>query len=343
MAEFTHKNKYAWKYADEAFDIQYNFTNDLATGDSLSTATITCTDSEGVTASLVSSSSVAVSSPSVTFTLSDGVADTTYQVKIVGTTSGGSEIIHYITLEVFDSVTLNTRLGSPSANSYVTLKEANQYIRNKRGHSSTWDSLSIEGKKRVLIQACSDISRFNFTKPPYYDNQALPFPDNEHDTESGSVATPLSNITIKSTKFSSTTYGAGKSYNNYWQYGTLHIITATPLNDIQNVATSNFENDKIHLNVALSATPTTNTTFRLFVPLDSKIKDAQIEQALFILSVGDMSTIESYRNSGAAEVRIGDVDVRFKQGASSAKNNMSSTAYKLMSRWIRKSIKLGRG
>lgn len=342
MAEFSHKNKYVWKYTDESFDIQYSFVNDLGSGDSISTATVTCTDSEGTSTTSAMISGRSVSSPNVIFTLSAGSADTTYEIKITATTSGGKDLTHYITLEVYNTITLNSKLGDPNANSYVTLVEANKYIRNKRNHSDTWDSLSIEGKKRVLIQACYDINRFNFIEGPYYDNQALPFPNTDHDTETGNVATPLSNITIKNSNLSDSTYGGEKSYNDYWQYGTFHVVNATPLNDIRNVATSNFQNDVIHLKNSLSATPTTNTTFRLFTPLDSKVKKAQMEQALFILSVGDSSTIESYKNNGAEEVRIGDVSVRFKKGASLSKSNVSPIAYKLMSYFISRNIKIGR-
>lgn len=341
MSEFTHENEYVWKYIDEKKSEVYSFSDVLSSGDTLASATLTCVDSDGVDYSSMVASPV-VTSPSVSFIVKDGTADTTYQIKIEGKTANGYTVVRYITLDVFDTITLNTQLGSPDANSYVTLQEANKSIRNKRSHSSTWDSLSIEGKKRILIQACQDINKFNPINEPYYTKQALPFPNTRHTTETGAVATPLSKITIKNTSLSSDTYGSNKSTNNYWRYGTVHIISATPLNDIRNVATSNYLNSVVHLDASLSATPTTNTSFRIFAPLDEDIKQAQIEQSLFILSVGDSSTIESYRNSGVAQVRIGDVDVRFNSGASFYKNTISPIAYKLMSKYINKNIRIGR-
>lgn len=341
MSEFTHENEYIWKYVDERKSEQYDFSSILSSSDTLVSATLTCVDSNGTESSSMVASPVVVS-PVVNFIVKEGVADTTYQVKIEGTTSSGYTIIRYLTLDVFDTVTLNTQLGSPDANSYVTLQEANKYIRNKRSHSSTWDALSVEGKKRILIQACQDINKFRFINSPYYDNQSLPFPNTRHSTETGEVATPLSKVTIKNSDLSSDTYGGDKSSNNYWKYGTVHIISATPLNDIRNVATSNYLNSVVHLDASLSATPTTNTSFRIFAPLSENIKQAQMEQSLFIISVGDSSTLESYKSNGVAQVRIGDVDVRFNKGASFYKNNISPVAYKLMSRYIDKNLRIGR-
>jgi len=341
MSEFTHENEYVWKYVDEKKSETYSFSNILLSGDTLASATLTCVDSDGTDSSSMVASPIVVS-PSVSFIVKDGTADTTYQIKIEGKTSSGYTLVRYITLDVFNTITLNTQLGSPDANSYVTLQEANKYIRNKRSHSDTWDSLSIEGKKRLLIQACQDMNKFNFINEPYYDKQSLPFPNSQHSTETGAVATPLSNTTIKNSDLSSDTYGSNKSVNNYWKYGTLHIISATPLNDIRNVATSSYLNSVVHLGSPLSATPTTNTSFRIFVPLAENIKQAQMEQSLFILSVGDSSTIESYKNNGVAQVRIGDVDVRFSGGASLYKNTISPIAYKLMSKYINKNLRIGR-
>ena len=142
---------YFWKYPEEEFAIEFSFENTLSSGDSLSSATVTITDDEGTdyTSSMISDKSV--SSPKVYFTISGGTADVTYNIKIKTTTSQGNVLISYIKCEVFGSVSLVTYIGGSTSNSYVTLTEANKYIRSKYRHSSLWDTLTDSGKKRVLI------------------------------------------------------------------------------------------------------------------------------------------------------------------------------------------------
>ena len=138
--------------------------------------------------------------------------------------------------------------------------------------------------------------------------------------------------------FSTTYY---KYPANYWKYGTVHITSGTPTNAVENIATSNVTTGSIILETDFTATPTSNTQFKIFAPIKRKIKDAQCEQALFIVENKQISTVQDYKNLGAEEVRIGDVSVRFREGSTS-KLSISSTAKKLMSRWIRRHKRIQR-
>ena len=60
---------YFSKYSSEVFGIEYDFTNDLGTGETVSSATVTITDSTGADRSAAMISSETVSTPDVTFTL----------------------------------------------------------------------------------------------------------------------------------------------------------------------------------------------------------------------------------------------------------------------------------
>jgi len=142
--------------------VEYDFTNDLSTGETLDSCTATITDNAGndVTSSMLSGKSV--STPDVTFTIQKGTPDSTYQIKLAGVSSAGSIYVHYITCEVFGTLSIVTKIGDSTSNSYVTLEEANDYIRNKYGHANKWDILTDEGKKRLLIESTREMSAFNF-------------------------------------------------------------------------------------------------------------------------------------------------------------------------------------
>ena len=342
MAKMENLNDYIWKFKNEYYSIRYSFVNDLSTGETLASCTASIWDSSGnnKTASMLGVPSV--STPAATFSVTGGTTGETYEIKLVGISSGSLKYIHKIICEVFDSISLNTKLGDPAANSYVTLPEANTYVRNVLGHPNKWDTLSVEGRKRLLIEACRDIDRFNFLGVRYYDNQILEFPRNDHDTITGNCGTPLTNTGFKHANFTSDTYGSYKSNTNYWKYGAVHITLATPLNDIRVIGGNNITTNVVTVASAFTATPTTNTTFIAFEPLDTKIKSAQCHQALYILENSGGDTLQNYKDSGANYVKIGDTEVRFKEGLSS-RSSISQEARKLLSPWIRKDKKVLRG
>ncbi len=336
MAKFNHENSYFYMFFDEDLDVEYNFNNVLQSGDSLATpCTVTIKNSEGVDKSASMITGISVSSPFVSCTVQNPTAVDTYEIKIVCNTSNSKTHVGKIVCDVYESVNLITYLGAPNSNSYCTLKEANDYIRNVRGHSNSWDTLSAEGKKHLLIQACRDINRFNYIGKKYYDNQSLEFPRNDHPKITGDCATPLSINSFKNTSFTTDTYGSYKSNNDYWKYGTVHITNATPLYDIRNVDTSSVTTDIITVTASLTATPTVNTDFICFEPLDTKIKYAQCEQALHILESEGSDTLQNYKQQGAERVSIGDVDITFKQGAIS-RPSISSKAKQLLSQWLQR-------
>jgi len=338
--KMDHTVSYFSKYPNEKFGIEYDFTNDLDTSETLTACTATITDSSGndYTTGMISSRST--STPKVTFTIASGIADTSYQIKLAGTTSNSNVLVHYITCEVFGPVTLTAYVAGPSSNSYVTLEEANDYIRNKRGHDNVWDTLSDEGKKRILIEATREIDIFNFNGERYYEMQALSFPRDDHEVEDGncSVCTTTS---FRDAELYDTTYG--KKWDNYWKYGSVHITSGTPVNEIRNISLSNNTNGSITVDTAFSSSPTTNSEYIVFAPIDDNVKNAQCEQVLYIVDNSNIETLQNYNSLGAEEVKIGDTRIRFKKGSGVSKSTVAPLAKKLLSRWIRQSIRLGRG
>lgn len=342
MAKMDFESDYIWKFINETKYTTVTFINDLDTEATLLSCLASIWDSSGINKTASMLSSPTVTSPSAEFSITKGTIGETYELKVTGFASASAVHIHKIICEVFDSISLNTKLGDPAANSYVTLPEANTYIRNVLGHPNKWDTLSVEGRKRLLIEACRDIDRFNFLGVRYYDNQILEFPRNDHDTITGNCGTPLTNTGFKHANFTSDTYGSYKSNTNYWKYGAVHITLATPLNDIRVIGGNNITTNVVTVASAFTATPTTNTTFIAFEPLDTKIKSAQCHQALYILENSGGDTLQNYKDSGANYVKIGDTEVRFKEGLSS-RSSISQEARKLLSPWIRKDKKVLRG
>jgi hypothetical protein len=234
---------------------------------------------------------------------------------------------------------LNTKLGDIGANSYATLKEANDYIRNKYGHDSSWDSLDDEGKKRILIQAAGDLETFNYNGAKYYESQALEFPRSDHVILTGNCATPLTPSGFKNSALYSTTYGTYPT--DFWKYGTVHITSATPANDVRVINTSNSSTGAITVDTNFTATPVSTADFLIFRPLDAEVKNAQCEQAIFIIQNSRVDSLQNYKELGARTVQIGDTSIEFAPGGGD-RVAISSKARKLLSRWVRKTLRLAR-
>ena len=343
--KFTHESSWFYKFTGETFDIEYDFTKDLTGGQTLSSCTASVYDSAGtdVTTTLIPSGT-SISTPDVTFTIVAGTAGETYEVKVAGVSSTSKIFVHYITCEVYGSLTLNTKIGDISANSYVTLKEANDYIRNKYGRGNTWDSLDSNGKKRILIQAAKDIDSFSFIEEKYYDSQNMEFPRDNHEVVTGncatyqaeSTATLADNQSFKNTSLKSDTYG--EIQNNYWKYATCHLTEAF---EIENIASS-ARTGIVHMDNTFTTALTTSIPFKIFAPIDQRIKFSVCEQALYITQNERIDVLQVYKDLGAQRIRIGDTEVEIKAG-SSTRIPLAPIARKLLGRFIKVSFKIGRG
>jgi hypothetical protein len=336
--KYTHDADYFYKMNTDKFKVIKVFTDDLSGTETLSSCTATVVDSSGsdVTTSVVATKEI--NATNVGITVKGGTVGETYQMTLAGVTTASNIYTHYITFEVFGTLTLNSKLGDSNANSYVGLKQANDYIRNKYGHDSKWDSLSVEGKKRVLIEATKNIDRFNYMESKYYDAQALEFPRDNHDVITGNCATPITTTSFRNTSLKSSTYNVYPT--DYFKYGSVHIISGTPLNDVRLINNSHVTTGSITVSEAFTATPTTNTGFTIFLPLDKNVQDACCEQALFLIESGSIGDISSYKDV-AKSVTIGDVSVTLKDGGVS-EVPISPITRKLLSPFIKRRLKIGR-
>lgn len=339
--KFDHSTSYFYKYSNESFDIRYDFTDSLAVGETLASCAVAITDSLGVDTTLAMIANESTASPYHDFTIQAGTAGETYQIILTGTSNTARIYSGTINCEVYGSITLNSKLGDPDANSYITMQEANNYIRNVRGHSSTWDLLSAEGKARLLIEATIDIDRLNFIGSKYYEFQALEFPRDDHGKVTSVCATPITINSFANSSFSTSTYGKVRSNADSWKYGSVHITNGTPLYDIRLLNAFDITTDVVTTVTNFTATPNTSTRFTAFEPLDKEIKNAQCEQALFILDNTSTDELTAY-GLIANEVEIGDVKVKFNDGMSDKKIGQSPTAKSLLSKWINRILRVYR-
>ena len=85
------------------------------------------------------------------------------------------------------AATIVATLKSATANSYVTLAEANTYFETVPD-STTWDNKSDDQKNRALISATRWIDTLNFLGDRCDDGQALKWPRNNYDVDNVELA-----------------------------------------------------------------------------------------------------------------------------------------------------------
>ena len=80
------------------------------------------------------------------------------------------------------AATIIATLSSASANSYVTLAEANAYFETVP-NSSTWTDKTDDAKNRALISATRWIDSLNYYGDRCDEDQALKWPRNNYDVD----------------------------------------------------------------------------------------------------------------------------------------------------------------
>lgn len=233
---------------------------------------------------------------------------------------------------------INIKLGDPNQNSYITATQADTYFTNRR-NTAEWDNLTATQKTQLLVQAARDFEAFNFNGDLYYSSQGLSFPRDDHEIVEGDCGTPFTLTSFRNSDLYSDTYG--EIPTNYWTDGTVHITAGPASLDTRVITLSDPLTGSITVGSNFSASPDSTSDFIVFAPVDKKVADAQCEQALFVLKNANIETIQNYKMLGAEAVRFGDVNIRFKRG-SVTKMSISPAAKKLLSRWLRTSIRLAR-
>lgn len=330
---------------DGVVEIGFNFVNDLGTGDSISAKAVTAKDddSNDVTSTFILSSSI--TSPIVYVVLQNGTAGRSYEVTIKATTTNGRVLNRMVTVDVTGDVAFNPKLGDIGANTYVNLREANEYIRSNFYHPDQWDNLTFEGRKRVLVQATKDIDTMNFKNKPYYASQRLAFPRANHETYEGTASINVAtSLVLRGTNLKSSAYN--EIPDDYFKYGTIHIDRGDHFRQIRYISSSTASKaggyGEVTVSSPFSSSVVASDHYVIFKPLYQEIKDAQCEQAMHIIA-NEFYKYADYVHAGIGYVRTGDLGISFKDADKSVPGNkISFKARRLLGRHLRKTIKYGR-
>jgi hypothetical protein len=283
---FDHQFGGLAKHADSSITVAQDYTNDLATGETVSSETVTAIDEAGADATATVIQSTSTTSPLIYVALTAGTEGESYEIKIIATTSQGHEITRFVVMDVIGDVGLNPKIGDSDANSYVNLKEANDYIKNSFYHGDQWDKLSFEGRKRLLIQACKDINMLNYKEKRYYSSQTLSFPRSYHMTYSGTASiNTATKMTLRGLNLYSTSYN--QIPTNHFKYSTVHIKEGANINQTRYVSSSTASEAGLFGEIIVSSPFDNNVVasdqYLVFDPMYQEVKDAQCEQAMHII------------------------------------------------------------
>lgn len=332
-------------YAGSTVELGFDITNDIASGDSASSVVVVAKDDEGtdVTATIVQSSSV---SGNIAYVIVISLtANRTYELELEITTTQARTLTRFITIDAVGDVIYNPKLGDSGANTYVTLREANEYIKNNFYHPDQWDNLTMEGRRRVLIQATKDIDTFNYRDKPFYDSQALAFPRSDHETHTGTASVNTATTgKLRGLNLYSSTYN--DLPDDYFKSGTVHIRAGNNFRQVRHISSSTASKTGGYGEVTLSSPFASNVVasdqYVIFKPMHQEVKDAQCEQAIYIIAE-EFYKYADYAHAGIGYLRTGDLGVSFKdpsQGMPTSK--VCIKARRLLGRFMRKTISIGR-
>ena len=98
------------------------------------------------------------------------------------------------------AATIIATLKSATANSYVTLAEANTFFETVPD-STTWDNKTDDQKNRALISACSELNNLNFYGYRCDEEQALKWPRNNYEVDGVSFSCTSIPLAVKKAQY----------------------------------------------------------------------------------------------------------------------------------------------
>ena len=129
------------------------------------------------------------------------------------------------------AATITATLSSATANSYVTLAEANTYFETVPD-SSTWDDKTVDQKNRALIAATRWIDSFMFFGDRCDQGQALKFPRNNYQVDDVELSCTTIPVNIKYAQYELARALANDTDAMTGNVGTNGNITEAKLGDL---------------------------------------------------------------------------------------------------------------
>ena len=129
------------------------------------------------------------------------------------------------------AATITATLSSATANSYVTLAEANTYFETVPD-STTWDDKTVDQKNRALIAATRWIDSFMFFGDRCDQGQALKFPRNNYQVDDVELSCTTIPVNIKYAQYELARALANDTDAMTGNVGTNGNITEAKLGDL---------------------------------------------------------------------------------------------------------------
>jgi hypothetical protein len=224
---------------------------------------------------------------------------------------------------------LITTPSDPSANSYVTLAEANAYFED-RSDVSDWTSLTDDQKEAVLKLATKHIDTFRFhgneimPLPAYYrDKQRLKFPRTTARKKSGVVDSAGNDYFIDSAR-------ADEQHepDDFWIDGCVIIKDGTGKGQTRKISDFDMATGKITVSENWTTNPDTTSDYLVVEKIQKEVKDATCEQAFYITNGGGERA--KMQAEGVASYDIGDLSETFRDGMGAGKIAISNEAKGLL-------------
>jgi hypothetical protein len=201
---------------------------------------------------------------------------------------------------------LNTILSHPDQNSYVTIAEANDYLAIKQNYLH-WAGLSTTQKEGFLKASALQMNELRFRGSEIYDRakdyrkgQNLAFPRLRYGDVQYGNATSSTSTSVSILQLANQQYLPDDVFNG----GVAVIREGTGRG--QTVAITDWVSSTGTAIVASWTTqPDTTSAISLILPVDDKVKYAQIEQAYFLSQYKDEDVLNMI--SGVQSYNIGDL------------------------------------
>lgn len=207
-------------------------------------------------------------------------------------------------------MSLNITPTHPTAESYVSLAEAETYLDN-RVDTTAWDALTDDQKSQLLKIATRQIDSFRFFECKMFDKakdyrlaQKLEFPRNDHFKMTAQVSFASTNKVV-----CSSLAGNHAMPDDFFNGGAVIVINGTGKGQTMLVSDFVMETGEFTLSGNWTTQPDTTSQIIAVAPIDSEIKEATIEQAYFLSKGG--STRSQMQADGVTSYRIGDLSETF--------------------------------
>jgi hypothetical protein len=255
---------------------------------------------------------------------------------------------------------LNTKVASSTAETYITLVEANAYIAS-RPDSLNWGNHDYLERERLLRQATIDIDIFKFKGVKLFKGggggyeatpastgildllnngyQNLKFPRDWHEYYTGY---PNSGTTLTLVDSSFTNLPRD---DDYFNYGAIYIIDGTNKGSSRTISDYDSSTGTFTVDTAFPSAINRTSHYIILAPIDKYVKYATVEQALFLSNNSELRNIKEWQQAGITARTIGDVSIKFGESRTSMDRvfgSFGANAYKYIQRFIDTAVYLGR-